>query len=90
MVHQQVLARRLADLLQKNGFQADAASFFLMHKDLLQPADMQLREETDLRKLVEERKYDIVIADRAMGQILAGLPVRLVHLPHFAVSGKAD
>ncbi|MBE5998906.1 MAG: nitrogenase molybdenum-iron protein [Sarcina sp.] len=90
VVHQQVLARRLADLLQKNGFQADAASFFLMHKDLLQPADMQLREETDLRKLVEERKYDIVIADRAMGQILAGLPVRLVHLPHFAVSGKAD
>ena len=59
----------------------------MMKQDLLQDGDSRLREETDLRSLVQERGYDTVIADRSLAPVLAGLPVRLIHLPHFAVSG---
>ena len=41
----------------------------------------------DVRSLVIERNYDYVIADRVLEPVLSGLPVSLIHLPHFAVSG---
>ena len=50
--------------------------------------ETHLREETDLRTLVQEEKISCVIADRSLAPILAGLPVRVIHLPHFAVSGE--
>ena len=62
--------------------------FFMMNKDLLRDTDSLLREETDLRKLVLQKGYDTVIADRSLMPLLEGLPVRLLHLPHFAVSGE--
>jgi hypothetical protein len=68
--------------------QADSAGFFMMQPDLHRADDVRLREETDLRALVQERQYDNVIADRSLEPILAGLPVQFWHLPHFAVSGE--
>ena len=62
----------------------------MMLPGLQKAEDVRLREETDLRALVQERHYDNVIADRSLAPILAGLPVRLYHLPHFAVSGEQN
>ena len=87
VVHQQVLADRLRKLLAGTADRVDTAGFFMMKQDLLQDGDSRLREETDLRSLVQERGYDTLIADRSLAPVLAGLPVRLIHLPHFAVSG---
>ena len=61
-----------------------------MNRDILQPGDVSLREETDIRQLVTDRKYDYVICDKALEPILSGLPVTLIHLPHFAVSGDLN
>ena len=88
VVHQQVLAHAFCDLLAKEGIEADTASFFQMQEDLRRPGDTALREETDIRTLVEERGYSCLIGDRSLAPILEGLPVRILHLPHFAVSGE--
>ena len=88
VVHQQVLADTFCSILREKGMKADTAGFFMMMPELLKADDVRLREETDLRSLVQERHYDNVIADRSLAPILAGLPVRLYHLPHFAVSGE--
>ena len=88
VVHQQVLADSFCDILRKKGMQADTAGFFMMQPGLQKADDVRLREETDLRALVQERHYDNVIADGSLAPVLAGLPVRLYHLPHFAVSGE--
>ncbi len=88
VVHQQVLADAFCASLREKGMQADSAGFFMVKPGLQRADDVRLREETDLRVLVQERKYDNVIADRSLKPILAGLPVRFFHLPHFAVSGE--
>ena len=88
VLHQQVLADTICRLLRSRGIEADTAGFFMMNKDLLRDTDSLLREETDLRKLVLQKGYDTVIADRSLMPLLEGLPVRLLHLPHFAVSGE--
>ena len=88
VVHQQVLADAFCASLRGKGMQADSAGFFMMTLGLQRADHVRLREETDLRALVQERKYDNVIADRSLKPILAGLPVRFFHLPHFAVSGE--
>lgn len=88
VVHQQVLADRIRCSLEKAGIPAATAGFFTMNKELLRGEDTLLREESDLRALVQEKGFDCVIADRALEPVLAGLPVRVIHLPHFAVSGE--
>nr|WP_278277400.1 nitrogenase component 1 [Sarcina sp. DSM 11001] len=87
VVHQQVLADRIRRRLEEAGIYAVTAGFFMMNKDLLRGEDSVLREEADLYKLVLERGFDCVIADRALEPVLAGLRVKLIPLPHFAVSG---
>ena len=88
VVHQQVLADSLCGILRRQGIQADSASFFMMKPDVKKDHDVQLREETDLRTLLEERHYTNVIVDRSMEPVIEGLPVNVFHLPHFAVSGE--
>ena len=90
IIHQQVLADAIRQSLKGRGILADTAGFFLMNRDILQPGDVSLREETDIRQLVTDRKYDYVICDKALEPILSGLPVTLIHLPHFAVSGDLN
>ena len=88
IVHQQVLADSLCGILRRQGIQADSASFFMMKPDVKKDHDVQLREETDLHTLLEERHYTNVIVDRSMEPVIEGLPVNVFHLPHFAVSGE--
>ena len=88
VVHQQVLADSLCGILRRQGIQADSASFFMMKPDVKKDHDVQLREETDLHTLLEERHYTNVIVDRSMEPVIEGLPVNVFHLPHFAVSGE--
>ncbi len=90
IIHQQVLADALRRLLGNSPELVDIAGFFLMNRDIMQPGDRSLREERDVRDLVIEKQYDLVIADRAIEPILADLPVELIHLPHFAVSGDLN
>lgn len=87
VVHQQVLADRIRRRLEQAGIYTETAGFFMMNKDLLRGEDSVLREEADLHKLVLERGFDCVIADRVLEPVLAGLQVKLIPLPHFAVSG---
>ena len=85
------------DLMNKDLMNKDLMSKDLMNKDLMDKELMGksffcekstlLREEADLRALVIEKGFDYVVADRALEPVLAGLNVRLIHLPHFAVSG---
>jgi nitrogenase molybdenum-cofactor synthesis protein NifE len=90
IIHQQVLADAIRQSLKGRGMLADTAGFFLMNRDILQPGDVSLREETDVRQMVTDRKYDYVICDKALEPILSGMPATLIHLPHFAVSGDLN
>ncbi len=87
IIHQQVLADALRTILKTRTDLVDVAGFFIMNRGLAQAGDRPLREEMDVRSLVIERNYDYVIADRVLEPVLSGLPVSLIHLPHFAVSG---
>lgn len=88
VVHQQLLADTFCGLLRQKGIEAHSAGFFMKLQEAEKTEFVRLREETDLRTLVQEKGIENVIADRSLQPILAGLPVRFYHLPHFAVSGE--
>lgn len=92
VVHEQVTANSVREnLLECGAARVDAASWFMMKKELSGEHDFALKEEADFRRIVLEGGYDAVFADPSMRGLLpeAG-KIQFYDLPHFAVSGRRD
>nr|WP_314631821.1 nitrogenase component 1 [uncultured Mogibacterium sp.] len=93
IVHQQVLANSLRDVLigtseDKSLERVDVASWFMMSKEVRHENDTKLNEEEELMKLVDAEGYDIVIGDPLIKRALPGWKGTFLSLPHFAISAS--
>lgn len=91
VIHQQIAANKLRELLSKNGNSVTVASFFDMKKSLMAEQDVQLETEEEYCNLIEEGGFDYVIGDalfkRAVSKELYG---EWIDWTHFAVSGNLE
>lgn len=93
IVHQQVLANSLRDVLigaseDKSLERVDVASWFMMSKEVRHENDTKLNEEEELMKLVDAEGYDMVIGDPLIKRALPGWKGTFLSLPHFAISAS--
>ena len=93
IVHQQVLANSLRDVLigaseDKSLERVDVASWFMMSKEVRQEHDTKLNEEEELMKLVDAEGYDMVIGDPLIKRALPRWKGTFLSLPHFAISAS--
>ena len=88
VVHQQVTAHSLRQLLLAHGAQSvTCATWFMQLPELTQPGDAHLAEEDDFAQLVTEGAFDAIIGDPALWPIIPQFEGELIDLPHFALSG---
>ena len=88
VVHQQVTAHSLRQLLLAHGAQSvTCATWFMQLPELTQPGDVHLVEEDDFAELVAEGAFDVIIGDPALWPIIPQFEGELIDLPHFALSG---
>ena len=90
IVHEQITANAVRNVLRSAGAaKVDVATFFDLHRELAEPGDAAMREESDFEALVLRGGYDRIWADAVLRPLLPeGYRDRIVELPHFAVSGK--
>ena len=93
IVHQQVLANSLRDVLigtseDKSLERVDVASWFMMSKEVRHENDTKLNEEEELMKLVDAEGYDMVIGDPLIKRALPRWKGTFLSLPHFAISAS--
>ncbi|MBQ9980928.1 MAG: oxidoreductase [Oscillospiraceae bacterium] len=88
IIHEQVFANSLRDELNKRGISADVGSMFGLDKRISEKSDLDLPDESTIRKLVNSGRYDVVIADPQIKQLIKNEKTNLVSVPHVAVSSK--
>ena len=94
IVHQQVRANALRNAIRaekaESGMEASvkAASWFMMIPELMEEGDLQLREEEEFRNLVLQEKFDLVIADPVLKELVPEYDGEWIDAVHFAVSGQ--
>lgn len=88
IIHQQVLANSLRKMLEANGNTADVATWFKLNKNYSQAKDIRLTEEDGFFSLLEERKYDCIIADPIFKRCLSDFEGKFIPLCHYACSGE--
>ena len=89
VVHQQVTANSLRDELRARGAaEVACATWFMCKRELAEPQDVRLSEESDLRRLVAEGDFDVLVGDPTLWRIVGDFRGTLVDVPQFAVSGK--
>ncbi len=90
VVHQQVLANGIRDILENASPSADVdvATWFMKSPEIERPDDVKLEEEDDILRLVTERGYDVVVGDPLIKRAVPGYKGKFLSLPHFAVSGS--
>ncbi|MCR4667115.1 MAG: nitrogenase component 1 [Desulfovibrio sp.] len=94
IIHQQVFAASLRNALRAAGTEAEihVASFFLMHKSLLEPHDHRLTDEYGFVQCLQEGGYDIVMGDSDISRALRTedlASLQWIDIPHTALSGRA-
>ena len=89
IVHQQVLANTLRDVIRReSGAEVTVASWFMMDKDLKEDGDVHLREEDQWISLVKDGGYDLIIGESLFMRAVPDYAGDHINLTHFAVSGK--
>ena len=94
IIHQQVRANALRDILLKEAAQLSAkpqitaATWFMMDEGISEEGDFRIREESDFFELVRDGNWDIIIADGSFRKALGDFAGKFIDLPHFAVSGQ--
>lgn len=89
IVHQQVLANTLRDVIRReSGAEVTVASWFMMDKDLKEDGDVHLREEDQWISLVKDGGYDLIIGESLFMRAVPDYAGDHINLAHFAVSGK--
>ena len=91
VVHQQVRANTIRTLLEQNGAEeVTVATWFLQKPELKREGDIRLTEEDQLKELLEQGNYDLLIGDKTMWAVAPGCTGRQIDLIHFAVSGRTE
>ncbi len=88
IIHEQIFANSLRDELNRKGISADVGSMFGLDKRISSYSDLDLPDESTIRKLVNSGKYDVIISDPLIEKLLINEKTRLVPIPHVAVSSK--
>lgn len=89
IIHTQTAANELRKHIKDRwDCQCDNATFFMQKPQLSQPSDVTLSDEDDLRKLCEEGKYDVIIADRTLKRVVKNFEGIFIDFPHFGLSGR--
>ena len=91
IVHQQVTANSLRDLLLEQGAaEVTCATWFMQKKELVRPGDVRLTEEDDFQELVENGSYDMLMGDPTLWRIVPRFSGELADMPQFPVSGRLE
>ncbi len=88
IIHEQIFANSIRCEINKRGAAADVGNMFGLDKRLAEPNDIDLPNESTIRKIVNSGKYDVVIADPQIGKLIRNEKIKLVSIPHVAVSSK--
>lgn len=92
IIHQQVLANAMrADIrrtLGKESGEITCASFFMSVPSLREDGDLHLETETELRDLVTNEQYDMILADPLFKRPLGDFAGEWLPVIHYAVSGN--
>ena len=90
IIHSQINANRLRDILSADGRKIDCATWFMQDAKYMQDGDYRLAGEDDLLERLEERGYSLIIADGDTERLLraGGYTGAFVEYPHFAISGQ--
>lgn len=90
VVHEQVLAGSIRRRITAKGAEVTCAGFFMMKTELTRKGDEHLKEESDFRRLVLEGKFDVIVADDCLLELIPEYRGKFINLPHFAVSGRME
>ena len=91
VVHQQVRANTIRTLLEQNGAESvTVATWFLQKPELKWEGDIRLTEEDQLKELLEQGNYDLLLGDKTMWAVAPGCMGQQMDLIHFAVSGRTE
>ena len=91
VVHQQVRANSIRNLLEQCGAkEVTVASWFMQKRELKRDGDIHLTEEDQLKELLEQGNYDLLIGDKTMWAAAPNCTGRQIDLIHFAVSGRTE
>ena len=89
IVHQQVTANSLrTEFLARGAAEVTCATWFMRKRELAEPQDVRLSEESDLYRLVAEGGFDVLVGDPTLWRIVGDFEGTLVDVPQFAVSGR--
>ncbi|MDO4953175.1 MAG: nitrogenase component 1, partial [Synergistaceae bacterium] len=88
IIHQQVLANSVRELLEARGETADVAVWFKLHAKYARENDVRLSEEDELLRLLSERRYTKIVADPIFLRCPAVRELEFVPLCHYACSGE--
>ncbi|MGI6118511.1 MAG: nitrogenase component 1 [Bilifractor sp.] len=90
IVHQAVYASSLREKIREKapGAIVDDASFFQLPEEVSEERDVRLADEDGFLNLLEERHYDLVLADPILKRAVRNRCGGFFSLPHFAVSGN--
>ena len=91
VIHQQIRANTIRSILEQGGAKEVAvASWFMQKRELKRENDVHLTEEDQLKELLEQGNYDLLIGDKTMWAVALNCTGRQIDLPHFAVSGRTE
>lgn len=89
VIGEQVSCSTIArELLRRGAGGVTCAGWFMHDPDIAWPSEVQLRTEEDLRELVREGDFTLIVGDPALLPLCDGFEGTFVPMRHFALSGK--
>lgn len=89
IIHEQIFANELRALLSKEtDVPITVGSLFGLEAELKAPQDVHLPDELSAIREINSGKYQVVLADPEFEKVIRREDVRLVSLPHVALSSK--
>ena len=89
IIHEQIFANELRALLSKEtDVPITVGNLFGLEAELKAPQDIHLPDELSAIREINSGKYQVVLADPEFEKVIRREDVRLVRLPHVALSSK--
>ena len=91
VVHEQITANSIRDVLVEEGAASvTAGSFFMMKKDLMKEGDLAFSDAAAFASAVRRGSYDVIAADPVCREMVPAFEGAWIPLVHFAVSGHTE
>ena len=89
IIHEQIFANSLREMIyEKTGKSSVVSSIFGLAPSVSAEGDISLRGEEEVYELINSVRFSCVIADPEFFRIIENKNVKLIGLPHAAVSSK--